>query len=115
MAHIFHFISRSDLERDFSGGVLEVPSLESQGFIHCSKLDQVIGVANFIAPYNEEMQLLEIDEEKVIPEVRYENQDGGEQLFPHIYGLLNREAIVVIHKLEWDGEDGYQLPESLRF
>ena len=112
---IFHFINQSDLERYLNDSALEVPSLASQGFIHCSKLDQVIDVANYIAPYSEEMRLIEIDEERIIPEIRYENLDGGEKLFPHIYGPLNRDAIVAIHKLEWDGEDGYQLPEVLRF
>jgi uncharacterized protein (DUF952 family) len=113
MAHIFHFINQADLDRNLTDRELVVSSLESQGFIHCSKLDQVIAVANFIAPYDEEMQLIEIDEDRVHPEIRYENLDGGEALFPHIYGPLNRDAIVAIHRMEWDGEEGYQLPEAL--
>src|ERR1700733_10309109 len=119
MSRIYHFINQSDLQLYLSDVALEVPSLVSEGFIHCSKLDQVIEVANFIAPYDEEMHLIEIDDELVIPEVRYENLEGGliahdqEKLFPHIYGPLNRDAIIAIHKMEWDGEDGYQLPESL--
>ena len=112
MPHIFHFINQSDLDRNLNDRELIVPSLGSQGFIHCSKLDQVIGVANFIAPYDEEMRLIEIDGERVLPEIRYENLDGGSTLFPHIYGPLNRDAIIAIHRMEWDGEDGYQLPEA---
>jgi uncharacterized protein (DUF952 family) len=114
MPHIFHFINQADLNHDLNEKTLEVPSLGSQGFIHCSKLDQVIAVANFIAPYDEEMQLIEIDEDLVLPEIRYENLDGGESLFPHIYGSLNRDAIIAIHNMEWDGEEGYQLPEALK-
>jgi len=113
MPRIFHFITSSDLTRALSEADMRVPSLETQGFIHCSKLDQVLDVANYIAPYSEEMQLIEIDESLVSPEIKYENLDGGEKLFPHIYGPLNRDAIVAIHKLEWDGEDGYQLPKDL--
>ncbi len=113
MTRIYHFITKSDLDQYLSAKALEVPSLSGQGFIHCSKLDQVIEVANYLAPYDEEMHLIEIDESKVIPEIKYENLDGGERLFPHIYGPLNRDAIVAIHPLAWDGEEGYQLPESL--
>ncbi len=113
MPHLFHFINQEDLDRNLNDRELVVPTLESQGFIHCSKLHQVIAVANFIAPYDEEMQLIEIDEDRVLPEIRYENLDGGATLFPHIYGPLNRDAIIAIHRLEWDGEDGYQLPEAL--
>lgn len=111
MTHIFHFINQTDLDRALNDRELVVPSLGSQGFIHCSKLSQVIAVANFLAPYDEEMRLIEIDEERVDPEIRYENLDGKDVLFPHIYGPLNRNAIVAIHRMEWDGEDGYQMPK----
>jgi uncharacterized protein (DUF952 family) len=113
-AMIYHFITETNLARFSSPTELRVPSLESEGFIHCSTIDQVIAVANFLEPYSEEMQLLEIDESKVKPDVRYEDamQDG--RLFLHIYGPLNRDAIVAIHHLEWDGEEGYRLPATLR-
>ena len=111
---IYHFITQSDLGKYLSNGELRVPSLETEGFIHCSKLDQVIGVANFLAPYDETMQLLEIDESKVRPEVKYEDAMQNGVLFPHIYGSLNQDAIIAEYHLDWDGEDGYQLPEALR-
>ena len=111
---IYHFITESNLAKYLSSTELRVASLDTEGFIHCSTLEQVLGVANFLEPYSEEMQLLEIDEAKVKPEVRFEDamQDG--RLFPHIYGALNRDAIVAIHHLDWDGEEGYRLPEALR-
>jgi uncharacterized protein (DUF952 family) len=111
---IFHFISESDLLTHLSPTDFSLPSLESEGFIHCSTLGQVVDVANFLAPYDEEMQLLEIDTSKVKPEVRFEDAMKDGRLFPHIYGPLNRDAIVAIHHLEWDGEDGYRLPAELR-
>jgi uncharacterized protein (DUF952 family) len=113
MTSIFHFINQADLEKYLNADSLEVPSLQSSGFIHCSTLEQVISVANYIAPYDEEMQLIEIDPDRLRSEVRYENTDGGDELYPHIYGPVNRDAIVDIHRLEWDGEEGYQLPEGL--
>jgi uncharacterized protein (DUF952 family) len=114
MARIYHFINKSNLARDLNEKSLHVPSLESQGFIHCSTLEQVVSVANLIAPYDEEMHLIEIEEDRVTPEVRYENLEGGEMFFPHIYGPLNQNAIVAIHPFEWDGEEGYVLPEELQ-
>src|SRR5438309_7319829 len=114
MSVIFHFINQSDLEQHLNEKALVLPSLAIEGFIHCSTIDQVIAVANFLAPYDEKMQLLEIDESKVMPEVRYEDAMKDGRLFPHIYGPLNRDAIVAIHRLEWDGEEGYRLPEAPR-
>lgn len=98
---IFHFISESDFSLYRTEGYLRVPSLESQGFIHCSLEDQVIPVANSIAPGKSDMILLEIDEEKVLPKILYENLENGERLFPHIYGPLNTDAIIAILPFQW--------------
>ena len=37
--------------------------------------------------------LLRIDSDRLNAEVRYENLEGGESLFPHIYGALNLSAV----------------------
>jgi uncharacterized protein (DUF952 family) len=47
-----------------------------------------------------------IDTDLVRPEIRYENLEGGEKLFPHIYGALNRDAIHKIVDLT-PGQDGF--------
>ena len=111
---IYHFITSENLAKYLSASELRLPSLETEGFIHCSTIDRVIDVANFLEPYDETMRLLEIDEAKVGPEVKYEDAMNNGVLYPHIYGSLNRDAIVAEYPLEWDGEDGYVLPESLR-
>jgi hypothetical protein len=38
------------------------------------------------------LALLSIDTDKVRAEIRYENLEGGQQLFPHIYGEINADA-----------------------
>ncbi len=114
MAHIYHFITQSNLDQYLGGDALVLPTLESEGFIHCSTLDQVLDVANFLEPYSEEMQLLEIDEARLVPEVKYEDAMQNGRFYPHVFGPVNRDAIVAIHHLEWDGEEGYLLPEILR-
>jgi uncharacterized protein (DUF952 family) len=111
---IYHFITQSNLAQYLSEKELVLPSLESEGFIHCSTLSQVLAVANFLEPYSEEMQLLEIDESKVKPEIKYEDAMNNGVLYPHIYGPLNRDAIVAEYHLDWDGEEGYTLPAELR-
>jgi uncharacterized protein (DUF952 family) len=111
---IYHFITQTNLSNYLSDSELRLPSLEREGFIHCSTIGQVISVANFLEPYSEEMQLLEIDEAKVKPEIKYEDAMNDGVLYPHVYGPINRDAIVDEYHLDWDGEEGYQLPEPLR-
>jgi len=68
-------------------------SLESDGFIHCSNLDQVIKVAY-------------IDEKKVNSKIVYEDLYNAGEKYPHIYGPLNIDAVVEVHdfipKEDWD-------------
>lgn len=67
---------------------------DRDGFIHCTKGEErMLLVADTL--YRRvpgEFLLLVIDERKVTAPVQYENVGGI--LFPHIYGALNREAIV---------------------
>ena len=51
---------------------LGADSLDTEGFIHCSKPDQVIAVANFIFHGQSNLVILEIDEAKVVSEIKYE-------------------------------------------
>ncbi len=111
---IYHFITETDLARDLTGDTFAPPSLTSEGFIHCSTLEQVLAVANFLAPYSEEMKLLAIDDSLVTPEIKWEDSMQDGRLFPHIYGTLNRNAITATHHLDWDGEEGYALPQELQ-
>ena len=50
--------------------------------------------------------LLSIDTNRVIAPIVYENLEGGEQKFPHIYGELNLDAVVAVTQFE-PGSDGF--------
>jgi uncharacterized protein (DUF952 family) len=52
------------------------------------------------------LALLCIDTDQVTAEIRYENLEGGEELFPHIYGEINTNAVVQVAEFE-PGADGY--------
>ena len=80
-------------------------SLEDQGFIHCSFADQVAMIADLIYHGRRDVLLLVIDPSRLQAEVRVENVDGGEQLFPHIYGALPLEAVVRADRVPL-GDDG---------
>jgi uncharacterized protein (DUF952 family) len=68
-------------------------TLDELGFIHCSRREQVELVANAVYRGHRDLILLVIDPEKVRAEIREENLDGGLDLFPHIYGPLNTDAV----------------------
>lgn len=64
--------------------------IEADGFIHCSSVEYFWRVAsNF-----DDMVLLCIDEDKLLSEVRYEDDDNCGRLYPHIYGVINNSAVI---------------------
>ncbi len=90
----FHLVPKpyyegSDASQDY------VPEdFASDGFIHCTDgVDNVIATANRYCKEDARPYLvLVIDTQKVSAEVRYEDPA---RIYPHIYGSLNRDAIVL--------------------
>jgi uncharacterized protein (DUF952 family) len=69
------------------------------GFVHASTASQLPHVADFV--YSdvpcEHLTLLVIDQTVLAShgvEVRWENLDGGDELFPHLYGPVPVDAVV---------------------
>jgi uncharacterized protein (DUF952 family) len=105
MATIFHITKRGEWERAKREGTYQTPSLTSEGFIHCSTSDQVVRTANRLFRGQMGLVLLEIDTRLVQAEIRYENCEGGQEAFPHIYGALDPDSVVHVVTFE-PGEDG---------
>jgi uncharacterized protein (DUF952 family) len=68
---------------------------EKEGFIHTCALHQLEGVLSRYFKGREDLILLYIDETMLVHELKYEAATGGE-LFPHIYGTINKTSIVKI-------------------
>ena len=113
MAIILHITKRHQWEQAKAVGQYEAPSLHSHGFIHCSKPDHLIPVANFLFRGQSNLVLLCINTELVEPEVRYENLEGGDKLFPHVYGPLNLDAVTEVLDFEPRSDGTFELPEAL--
>ena len=105
MPSIFHITKRDEWDRAQQTGTYEAPSLASEGFIHCSTRDQVIRTANRLFRGQTGLVLLEIETDQVDAEIKFENCEGGQEAFPHIYGPLNPESVVRVMAFE-PGEDG---------
>jgi histidine triad (HIT) family protein len=81
-------------------GHYEPDSIENDGFIHCSDFDQATERAANIYSGQKDLLLLEIDEELVKAAIVYEDLYGMNQMFPHMYGILNLEAVKAIYHIE---------------
>ena len=68
----------------------------AEGFVHCSEPDQVVRVANARFVGRTDLVLLWISVARLTAPVRYENLEGGTELFPHVYGPINLDAVVAV-------------------
>ena len=96
---IYHVVTQTDWLFALENGYYEAASLASEGFIHTSKKNQVKGVLERYYKNQTDLILLHIDEKKLIPELRYETASSVAELFPHIYGKLNLEAVINTSKI----------------
>lgn len=112
MNTILHITKRQQWEQAKNIGKYRADSLNSEGFIHSSKSTQILKVAKRFFENQKELVLLFIDSDKVQAEIRYEPAEIGE-LFPHIYGALNIDAVYQVIDFE-AGEDGsFELPQEV--
>jgi uncharacterized protein (DUF952 family) len=109
----FHITKRSAWSEALKSGVYSAESLNSEGFIHCSKKDQILRVANKFYTNQNGLVVLAIEPSRLKPEVRWEpGADKTDELFPHIYGPLNLEAVVGVFDFEPDPDGLFsQTPE----
>lgn len=89
---ICHICTVSDWEAAQAAGSYQATSLETEGFIHCSRPDQVISVANLYFHGTAGLLLLWIDPANVAESIRWEPVEGN--TYPHIYGMLNLDAVI---------------------
>lgn len=68
-------------------------AFEADGFIHCTNgLDPLIEIANMFYRSDDRPYLvLALDVDRIRSEVRYDDPD---QIYPHIYGPLNTDAVI---------------------
>ena len=71
-------------------------TLDTEGFIHCSRKEQVTGVLSRFYVGVKDLLLMEIDEAKLTSPLLYETATDTEDTYPHIYGPINQEAILAV-------------------
>ena len=100
MRRIFHLVQRSSWE-EAPEEPYAADSLASEGFMHCSNAGQVAGSANRFFAGLSDVLVLEIDPERLTSPLRDEPAGDG-QSYPHVYGPINRAAVVAVHQLGKD-------------
>lgn len=91
---IYHVTTQTAWEQALADGFYQAPSLLTEGFIHLSKQEQVAGVLERYYQGQQNLILLHVDEDKLTAEFKYELAPSVNELFPHLFGALNIDAVV---------------------
>lgn len=96
---IYHIAQKDDLETYSKDGCYTPPSVNKEGFTHCSTREQVLATANRRFAGVTDLFLLVIDTEKVSARIVFEDLRGTGEKHPHIYGPLPLSAVQAVHNL----------------
>lgn len=105
MSTILHLAERWRWAAALQAGRYTPAAFADEGFIHCSEAARVEGVANRLFRGREDLVLLEIDEDRLAAGVRHEDLYGSGELFPHVYGPIEIEAVIDAREID-PGDDG---------
>jgi len=102
-------------------GFITAPSLATEGFIHCSTEHQMRDVANKYYRGATDMVLVHIDPVTLASPLKWEppaHIDGSpslpnEPLFPHIYGVINLDAVIQVIDFPSNPDGSFDLPAQL--
>jgi uncharacterized protein (DUF952 family) len=113
MSTIFHIATRSDWESAVATGDYRVSTLDRTlaevGFIHCSTAAQVQRVADRYYRGVPELLLLIIKTDRITSPVQLDQV--GAEMYPHIYGPLNLDAVAQVAPLAADSAGRVVIPE----
>lgn len=97
---IAHLVKKAWFERFAGVDFYESETLGEEGFIHCCAVDDVDEIRNRYFIGASEILMLLLNPDLIAASIKYEPGFGG-KLFPHIYGPLNKSAIVAVEKLDF--------------
>lgn len=93
---IYHVVM-PDYWQQFEGkSAYTPPTFAEEGFIHCCTKAQIDYVLSTYFKGVTEVLLLKIDRNLLASELKVEPANG--QYFPHIYGTINKSAIIAVEK-----------------
>ncbi len=91
---IYHIAEAKDWDAPGQHDYYVPERYAGEGFVHCSEVRQLEGVANRHFRNRRDLLLLEIDPTVLEAKTVYENLDGKGDKFPHIYGNIDKVAVL---------------------
>ncbi len=95
---IYHITEKSFFESQMVNGEYFSPTFVEEGFIHLSTKNQVENTLERYYSGVKGLVLLQIEAKQIEEKLKYEAATNGE-LFPHLYGPITQQAILIVEEL----------------
>jgi uncharacterized protein (DUF952 family) len=109
---IYHLARMKEWETWVQDSLYQPPSLMEEGYIHCSRKDDLVETARRWFGDEDNLVVLCIDPHLIPAEIRYEESAGRAAPMPHIFGPIPISAIQSIMILSRDDRGNYSFQES---
>jgi uncharacterized protein (DUF952 family) len=95
-------------------GYYSPSTLASEGFVHFSKKDQILRVANTFFKNQSSITLIVVNQGKLTSQVKWEpGSDKPDELFPHVFGIINLDAVEKVYFLRLGKNGLFSLPDEI--
>ncbi len=99
MGLIYHITTREAWDAAEESGFYQAASLKEEGFIHCSEASQVEGVLHRYYAGKKNLVKLFLDTALITSPLKYEMAPSVNELFPHVYGRINIDAVIAVEAI----------------
>jgi len=104
MEIIYHLAGKAEWEAGAASPEYRAGSLAEEGFVHCSEDEaQMLRVANRLFNGRTDLVVLDLNLDALTSPLKREPSRSGE-IYPHIYGPINIDAVVRVRRLVPDGD-----------
>lgn len=97
--YIYHITTREQWAEAQKLGHYDSDTLTTEGFIHCSTEAQVAGVLERYYQGKTNLVKLKIEKAKVQRPLVFELAGSINEVFPHIHGALNLDAVIEVTEI----------------
>ena len=113
MQRTYHITSAIEWSQACKTGFYTPKDFGRDKFIHLSYIGQLLTVAHRFYAGQNGLVILAIDSSKIKDGLIEENLEGGQELYPHFYGVLPIDAVIDAIAFPCDTDGGFALPEEL--
>jgi uncharacterized protein (DUF952 family) len=100
MAIILHITTDAEWRTSVEKGFYEATSLKDEGFIHCCLNEQLEGVLDRYFEGMQNLVKLQIETDLLTSPFYYEWSASVGDTFPHIYGMININAVKNVERIQ---------------